>query len=62
MKKITDYGKINHLMNQIGIEKVYPHSILEGFQSGEIFVDDAETIVINAIPIEEAGRLGKSIT
>ena len=33
MKKLTDYKKIRHLTNQISVEKVYPLSILEGFQS-----------------------------
>ena len=42
MKKLTDYGKIEHLREQIRIEKVYPLSILEGIQKGEIFVDDEE--------------------
>lgn len=30
MIKLTDYGKINHLLDQIKIEKVYPLSIIEG--------------------------------
>ncbi len=42
MKKLKDYGKIDHLIDQIRIEKVYPLSILEGIQKGEIFVDDDE--------------------
>ncbi len=42
MIKLTDYRKINHLVDQIRIEKVYPLSILEGIQTGEIFVDDDE--------------------
>ena len=42
MIKLTDYRKINHLIDQIRIEKVYPLSILEGIQTGEIFVDDDE--------------------
>ena len=42
MKKLTDYRKINHLLDHIRIEKVYPLSILEGIQKGEIFVDDDE--------------------
>ena len=36
MIKLTDYGKINHLLDQIKIEKVYPLSIIEGEQKGEI--------------------------
>lgn len=43
MIKLTDYGKINHLLDQIKIEKVYPLSIIEGVQKGEIFVDNDET-------------------
>ena len=43
MIKLTDYGKIEHLLDQIKIEKVYPLSILEGIQKGEIFVDNDET-------------------
>ena len=43
MKKLTDYRKINHLLDHIRIEKVYPLSILEGIQKGEIFVDNDET-------------------
>lgn len=42
MKKLTDYGKIAYLTEGITVEKVYPLSILEGFQDGEIFVDDEE--------------------
>ena len=40
MKKLTDFRTINQMVDQIGIEKVYPLSIIEGFQKGEIFVDD----------------------
>ena len=43
MKKLTDYKKIRHLTDQISVEKVYPLSILEGIQSGEIYVDDADS-------------------
>ena len=42
MKKITDYRKIKSLIPKIRIEKVYPFSILEGMQEGEIFVDNEE--------------------
>ena len=42
MKKLTDCKKIRHLTDQISVEKVYPLSILEGIQSGEIYVDDTE--------------------
>ena len=42
MIELTDYGKIDHLLDQIKIEKVYPLSILEGIQKGEIFVDNDE--------------------
>ena len=43
MIKLTDYRKIDHLHDQIKIEKVYPLSIIEGLQKGEIFVDNDET-------------------
>ena len=43
MKKLTDYRKIRHLTDQISVEKVYPLSILEGIQSGEIYVDDTDS-------------------
>lgn len=42
MKKLLHYRKINHLIEQINIEKVYPLSIVEGYQSGEVFVDDID--------------------
>ena len=42
MKKITDYRKIKSLIPEIRIEKVYPFSILEGIQEGEIFVNNEE--------------------
>lgn len=42
MKRIFDNKKINHLIDQINVEKVYPLSIIEGFQSGEIYVDDTD--------------------
>ena len=42
MRKLTDYRKIDPLRDQIRIEKVYPLSILEGMQKGEIFVDHEE--------------------
>ena len=38
MKRIFDNKKINHLIDQINVEKVYPLSIIEGFQSGEIYM------------------------
>ena len=43
MKKLKDYRKIALLVDQIRVEKVYPLSILEGIQKGEIFVDNDET-------------------
>ena len=49
MKKLTDYRKINHLLDHIRIEKVYPLSILEGIQKGEIFVDDDESPTVALI-------------
>ena len=36
MKKLKDYRKIALLVDQIRVEKVYPLSILEGIQKGEI--------------------------
>lgn len=39
---LSDFGKINHLCDHINIEKVYPLSILEGIQKGEIYVDNEE--------------------
>lgn len=42
MKITSDHGKIIHLAEQIKTEKVYPLSITEGIQSGEIFVDNTE--------------------
>ena len=42
MNIITDFEKIKQLCNDIKIEKVYPFSILEGIQKGEIFVDNDE--------------------
>lgn len=42
MKKLTDYVKITRLIDQISVEKVYPLSIVEGIQKGEVFVDDDE--------------------
>ena len=43
MKKLTDFGKTTYLADRVTVEKVYPLSIMEGFQKGEIFVDDDET-------------------
>ena len=43
MKKITDYSIIKHLIHEIRIEKVYPFSVLEGIQEGEIYVDNEES-------------------
>lgn len=42
MEKITNYSSVEHLISQIRVAKVYPLSIVEGFQSGEIFADDAD--------------------
>lgn len=49
MEKLTDYGKINYLIDQIRVEKVYPLSILEKIQSGEIFADDVEKPTVSLI-------------
>lgn len=40
MKKLTDHSKIAYLTDQITVEKVYPLSVLEGTQKGEIYVDN----------------------
>lgn len=42
MEKINNYQKISHLLEQIEVEKAYPFSIIEGFQSGEVYVDDQD--------------------
>ena len=42
MKTLTDYRKVKHLVEQIGVEKVYPLSLIEGLQNGEIYVDNDE--------------------
>ena len=39
MKTLNDHNKITHLADLITVEKVYPLSVLEGVQSGEVFVD-----------------------
>ena len=49
MKKLSDYGMIGHLTDSISIEKVYPLSILEGVQRGEIYVDDLEAPTVALI-------------
>ena len=43
MKKLLDFGKAQHLLETIRIEKVYPLSVAEGCQSGEVFADDTRT-------------------
>ncbi len=42
MDKLLDHRKIAHLTDEIKVERVYPLSMLEGTQEGEIFVDDVE--------------------
>lgn len=42
MKKITDTEKVRHLICSIDAPTVYPLSIAEGFQSGEIYADDTD--------------------
>ena len=42
MKTLTDYRKVKHLVEQISVEKVYPLSLMEGLQNGEIYVDNDE--------------------
>ena len=49
MKKLTDFGKIAYLADRITVEKVYPLSIIEGFQKGEILVDDEENPTVALI-------------
>ena len=49
MKILKDYGKINPLIEQIRIEKVYPLSIFEEIQKGEIFVDNDEAPTVALI-------------
>jgi len=40
MEQLIHYENISHLLDEIQVDKVYPCSILEGIQSGEIFVND----------------------
>lgn len=40
MKKINDFKKIAHMIKNIKVDKVYPLSILDEFQSGEVYVND----------------------
>lgn len=42
MDILLDYSKADNLINQINIEKVYPLAIVEGYQDGEIYVDNTE--------------------
>ena len=42
MKKLNDYKKAKYLLDDKVVEEVYPLSIVEGNQSGDIFVDDIE--------------------
>lgn len=43
MEQLKDYQKILHLLEYIDVEKVYPLSVIEGFQWGEVYVDDRDT-------------------
>lgn len=49
MQKITDYSKITNLTNLLDVEKAYPFSVIDGFQSGEVFVDDENNPTIALI-------------
>lgn len=40
MQLITDYASIEQLNVLLDVEKAYPFSIVDGYQSGEVFVDD----------------------
>ena len=42
MKIISDYKKIERFLEQIHIEKAYPYSMIEGYQSGEVYVNDID--------------------
>ena len=42
MKKLDEYRKVAHLLKEINVEKAYPLSIVEGYQRGEIYVDNAD--------------------
>lgn len=42
MERLLDYSKVDTLIKQINVEKVYPLSIVEGYQDGKIYVDNAE--------------------
>lgn len=43
MEQLKDYKKILHLLEYIDVEKVYPLSVIEGLQQGEVYVDDRDT-------------------
>lgn len=40
MQQLTQYEDIRHLLDDLQVDKVYPCSIMEGIQYGEIFADD----------------------
>ena len=42
MEKLDNYQKISHLLEQVDVEKVYPFSIMEGLQQGEVYVDNKD--------------------
>lgn len=42
MDILEKYEKVEYLIDKIQVDKVYPCSIIEGIQSGEVIVDDVE--------------------
>ena len=42
MKTLADYSKVKQLVDRIRVEKVYPLSMMEGLQEGEVYVDNEE--------------------
>lgn len=40
MEKLNNHKGISHLLEQLDVEKVYPLSIMEGLQRGQVYVDD----------------------
>lgn len=43
MQQLTHYGDVSHLLDDLQVDKVYPCSIIEEIQYGEIFVDDVSS-------------------
>lgn len=42
MYRLSNYNKIQKYIDDIHVDKVYPRSIVEGIQDGDVFVDDIE--------------------